>query len=56
MAYRLRHRNNSGIYGVIDQQLFRIAGMADDKGVNILACASASPSNRNLIEFLSMPA
>ena len=47
----VRHRNNSGIYGVIDQQLFRIAGMADDKGVGIFARASASPSNRNLIDL-----
>lgn len=45
------HRSDSGIYGVIDQQLFRIDGMEDDKGVGIFARASASPSNRNSIDL-----
>ena len=45
------HQSDSGICGVIDQQLFRIAGMEDDKGVGIFARASASPSNRNLIDL-----
>ena len=39
---------NFGFYGVIDQQIYR--GDAE-KGVNVFARLSASPSDRNLIDF-----
>jgi porin len=46
----VQHRGNQGIYGVIDQQVYRLA---DDptKGVGVFARISAAPSNRNLVDF-----
>jgi porin len=46
-----RHRGDSGIYGVIDQQVWRPATGEPDKGVGVFARASASPSDRNLIDL-----
>jgi porin len=42
---------NFGLYGVIDQQIYRLPGDDADKGVNLFARLSASPSDRNLIDF-----
>lgn len=47
----VRHRSNRSIYGVVDQQLFRIEGMEDDKGVGVFARAALAPSNRNLVDL-----
>lgn len=47
----LRHRGNGGIYGVIDQQIWRPASGEPDKGVGVFARVSASPSDRNPIDF-----
>jgi porin len=46
----IQHRGNSGIYGLIDQQIFRKS--ADDSGPGLYATArvSFSPSDRNLID------
>ena len=46
----LRRRGDRGVYGVLDQQVWRLA---DDpaKGVGLFARIGASPSDRNLIEF-----
>jgi porin len=40
-----------GIYGVIDQQVWRPATGEADKGVGVFARASASPSDRNPIDL-----
>jgi porin len=45
----LRHRGNFGLYGIIDQQLYRPAGAAADAGISVFSRASVSPSDRNLI-------
>lgn len=42
---------NAGIYGVIDQQLYRPTGGAADSGIGVFSRISASPSDRNLINF-----
>lgn len=46
----LQRRSNQGVYGVIDQQVYR---MADDplKGIGIFARAAVAPSDRNLVNF-----
>lgn len=46
-----RLRGNSGIYGVIDQQIYRPAGGDAESGVSIFSRISVSPSDRNLIGF-----
>jgi porin len=46
----LQHGRNYGIYGVIEQQLYRLPGAGADKGVGVFARVSASPSDRNLID------
>src|SRR5262249_40037777 len=40
-----------GIYGVIDQQIWRPPTGEADKGVGVFPRASASPSDRNPIDF-----
>jgi porin len=42
---------NFGLYGIIDQQIYRLPGGEADNGVNLFARASASPSDRNLVDF-----
>jgi porin len=42
---------NYGLYGVIDQQIYRLPGGDADKGISVFARGSASPSDRNLIDF-----
>jgi porin len=44
-------RGDYGIYGVIDQQLWRPAGAAPDKGISVFSRASISPSDRNQIDL-----
>jgi porin len=46
----LQHRGNSGIYAVIDQQLYRPARGAADSGISIFSRVSFSPSDRNLVD------
>jgi porin len=46
-----RLRGNDGVYGVIDQQLYRPPGGDADSGVGFFGRISASPSDRNLIDF-----
>jgi porin len=45
-----RFRGNSGIYGVIDQLIYRVPG-TDDQGLGVFARVSGSPSDRNVISF-----
>jgi porin len=44
-----QHRGNFGIYGVVDQQVYRTQGGGTDKGIFLFSRASVSPSDRNLI-------
>jgi porin len=45
----LARRGDYGIYTVIDQQLWRPAGAAPDKGISVFTRASISPADRNQI-------
>jgi porin len=45
-----QRRGNSGIYGVIDQQIYRPPGGGADNGVFVFSRASVSPSDRNLFD------
>ena len=47
----IRHKGNSGVYGVIEQQLYRPAGAAADGGISVFSRISASPSDRNPVDF-----
>lgn len=47
----LMHRGDYGIYGVIDQQLYRLQGGAPDSGISIFNRSSISPSDRNLVDI-----
>jgi porin len=46
-----QHRGDFGIYGVIDQQLYRPRGGAPDGGISVFSRASVSPSDRNLVDL-----
>lgn len=46
----LQHRGDSGLYAVIDQQLYRPRGGDSQSGVSIYSRMSISPSDRNLID------
>jgi porin len=46
-----RLRGDTGVYGVIDQQIWRPTTGEPDKGVGVFVRASASPSDRNLIDL-----
>jgi porin len=47
----LLRRGNSGVYAVIEQQLYRPQDGAPDSGVSVFSRISASPSDRNPIDF-----
>ncbi len=46
-----RRKGNSGVYTVIEQQLFRPKGGDALSGISVFSRISASPSDRNLIDF-----
>jgi len=46
----LMHRGDYGIYGVIDQRLYRPQGGAASSGISIFNRSSISPSDRNLVD------
>ena len=46
----VQHRGNVGLYGVLDQQIFQKPGKTDD-GIFLIGRVSASPSDRNPIDF-----
>lgn len=46
-----QHRGDSGIYGVVDQQIYRPRGAAADGGISVFGLASISPSDRNLVDL-----
>ncbi len=45
-----KHRGDFGIYGIIDQQIYRLRGGAADSGVSVFSRASVSPSDRSLVD------
>ena len=47
----LMYRGDYGIYGVIDQQLYRPKGGDGDSGISLFSRASLNPSDRNLVNF-----
>jgi porin len=46
----LNHTGDSGVYGVIDQMLYRVPG-SDDQGLSGFVRAGGVPQDRNLINF-----
>jgi porin len=46
-----KRRGNSGLYAVIDQQLYRPKGGDAESGISVFSRISVSPSDRNLIDF-----
>ncbi|HEX5507265.1 MAG TPA: carbohydrate porin [Pseudolabrys sp.] len=46
-----QRRGDSGIYAVLDQQIYRPRGGDANKGIGLFGRVSASPSDRNLIDF-----
>ena len=47
----LMHRGNFGIYGVVDQQLYRPRGSDGDHGISVFVRSAYSPSDRNLVNL-----
>jgi porin len=47
----LVHRGDFGVYGVVDQQLYRPVGGDPNSGISIFNRSSISPSDRNLINL-----
>lgn len=45
-----QHRGNYGIYGIIDQQIYRPRGGSADSGISVFGLASVTPSDRNLAD------
>jgi porin len=43
--------HNWGLYGIIDQLIWRVPGSEDPKGVGIFARVIGAPADRNLIDF-----
>jgi porin len=44
-------RGTGGIYGIIDQQLYRPKGGTADSGIAIFSRIAASPADRSVIDF-----
>ena len=47
-------RGTSGIYGIIDQQIYRPEGGDPESGISVFSRISATPSDRNLMNFFWM--
>ena len=45
-----QRRGDFGIYGIIDQQIYRLRGGAAGSGISVFGLASMVPSDRNLID------
>ncbi len=44
-------RETSGIYGIIDQQIYRPQGGDANSGISVFGRIAATPSDRNLVDF-----
>ena len=51
MGAAARRRGDLGVYGVLDQQVYRLPGDDPTKGVSIFVRAVSGPSDRNLIDY-----
>ena len=47
----VQHTPDYGVYGVVDQQVYRVSGDEPDKGVGLFARIIAAPADRNLVDF-----
>jgi porin len=47
----MRHFGDYGIYGIVDQMIWRLPGDDPKKGIGAFARVSASPSDRNVANF-----
>ena len=47
----LMHRGDYGLYGVIDQQIYRPEGGTGDSGISIFSRSAITPSDRNQVNF-----
>ena len=45
----LMHRGDYGVYGVVDQQLYRLPGGDGNSGISVFNRSAISPSDRNLV-------
>ena len=50
----LMHRGDYGVYGVIDQQIYRPPGGDANSGISVFNRSAISPSDRNLVNVESM--
>lgn len=50
-AQPFQRRGNYGLYGVIEQQLYRPPGGSATSGISVFSRISTSPSDRNLLDF-----
>jgi porin len=48
-GFPVQHRGDYGVYGIVEQQLYRMRGGGPDSGINVFALGSVTPSDRNLI-------
>jgi porin len=48
-GFAVQHRGDYGVYGIVEQQLYRMHGGGPDSGINIFALGAVTPSDRNLI-------
>jgi porin len=46
-----KRRGNWGVYGVVDQQIWRLSGKDPERAANVFVRVSGSPSDRNEIDF-----
>jgi porin len=46
-----KRKRNWGVYGIFEQQLYRPPGGDAESGISIFSRISASPSDRNLVDF-----
>lgn len=44
------HQGNYGLYGIVDQQLYRLPGEEAGKGISVFGRVSSSPADRNAFE------
>jgi porin len=47
----LNHRGDYGVYGIIDQMVWHLPGNDPKRGAGVFARVSASPSDRNVVDF-----
>jgi porin len=47
----MKRKGNDGIYGVLEQQLYRPQGGDADSGITVFGLASGAPQDRNMINF-----